>query len=122
MRLNHVQERLINELMDYAKKKYPEIELGEVTDSPSSSNHLWVIVKGIDWGDDDKVMDFIEYVAGKQEDIFVEYGYPISLMPIRSDKNVKTIGNFNFTWKGGLSEHKDKYSSVDLQHKPMKES
>ncbi|MBF0378724.1 MAG: hypothetical protein HQK72_14770 [Desulfamplus sp.] len=99
MRLNHVQEKLINELMDYAKKKYPEIELGEITDSPSSSNHLWVIVKGIDWADDDKVMDFIEYVAGKQEDIFVEYGYPISLMPIRSDKNVKTIGNFSFTWE-----------------------
>jgi len=82
MTLNHVQERLINELMDYARKKYPEIRLGEITDSPSSSNHVWVIIKGIDWNDDDRVMDFIEYVAGKQEDILVEYGYPISLMPV----------------------------------------
>ena len=83
MTLNHVQERLINELMDYARQKYPEIEFGKITDSPSSSNHVWVIIKGIVWDDDDKVMDFIEYVAGKQEDILVEYGYPISLMPIR---------------------------------------
>jgi len=82
MRINHVQERLIGELIDYAKNKYPEIELGEITDSPSSSNHIWVIVKGIDWNDDDKAMDFMEYIAEKQEDILVEYGYPISLMPI----------------------------------------
>ncbi len=82
MTLNHVQERLINELMDYGRKKYPEIEMGEITDSPSSSNHVWVTIKGIDWNDDDRVMDFIEYVAVKQEDILVEYGYPISLMPI----------------------------------------
>ena len=30
MTLNHVQKRLINELMDYGRKKYSEIELGEV--------------------------------------------------------------------------------------------
>ncbi len=82
MRINHVQERLINELMDYARQKYPEIELGKITESPSSSNHVWVIIKGIDWNDDDKSMDFMEYLSGKQEDILVEYGYPISLMPI----------------------------------------
>lgn len=81
MRVNHVQERLIGELMDYAKMKYPEIELGEITDSPGSSNHVWVIVKGIDWNDDDKAMDFMEYVANKQEDVLVDYGYPINLIP-----------------------------------------
>jgi len=83
MRINHVQERLIGELMDYARQKYPEIELGKITESPSNSDHIWVIIKGIDWNDDDKSMDFTEYLSGKQEDILVEYGYPISLMPIR---------------------------------------
>jgi len=82
MRINHVQERLISELIDYAKQKYPEIELGKITESPSGSEHIWVIIKGIDWNDDDKAMDFMEYLSGKQEDILVEYGYPISLMPI----------------------------------------
>ncbi len=82
MTLNHAQERLINELMDYARKKYPEIKMGGITESPSSSNHIWVIIKGIDWNDDDRVMDFTEYMSEKQEDILVEYGYPISLMPV----------------------------------------
>jgi len=83
MRINHVHERLIDELMDYARQKYPEIELGKITESPDSSEHVWVIIKGIDWNDDDKAMDFMEYLSGKQEDILVGYGYPISLMPIR---------------------------------------
>jgi len=84
MRINHVQERLIGELMDYARQKYPEIKLGKITESPGSSEHVWVIIKGIDWNDDDdKAMDFMEYLSEKQEDILVEYGYPISLMPIR---------------------------------------
>jgi len=82
MTINHAQERLINELMDYARRKYPEIEMGGITESPSSSNHIWVIIKGIDRNDDDRVMDFTEYMSEKQEDILVEYGYPISLMPI----------------------------------------
>jgi len=69
--------------MDYARQKYPEIELGRITESPSSSDHIWVIIKGIEWNDEDKSMDFMEYLSGKQEDILVEYGYPISLMPIR---------------------------------------
>jgi len=82
MILNHVQERLINELMDYAKIQYPEISLQEITESPGNSNHVWGIVSGIDWNDDDKVMDFTEYLSLKEDDILVEYGYPISLMPI----------------------------------------
>ena len=31
-----------------------------------------------------------------------------------------TISNqFDFTWEGGLSDLKDKYNSVDLQHQAM---
>lgn len=82
MTLNHVQERLIDELMAYAKIKYPETELQAVTESPENPNRIWVIVKGIDWNDDDRVMDFAEYVSDKETDILVDYGYPISLMPI----------------------------------------
>ncbi len=40
---------------------------------------LW---KGLDWDDDDRVMDFAEYVSDKETDILVEYGYSISLMPV----------------------------------------
>ncbi|CAN2039493.1 Large polyvalent protein associated domain-containing protein [Candidatus Magnetomoraceae bacterium gMMP-15] len=82
MNLNHVQERLLSELLDYAKIKFPQIELKTITESPSNSNHIWAIISGIDWNDDDKAMDFIDYISLKQEDILVDYGYPISLMPI----------------------------------------
>jgi len=35
-------------------------------------------------------------------------------------KNRETISNqFDFTWEGGLSDMKDKYNSVDLQHQSM---
>lgn len=87
MRMNHVQERLINELLDYAKIKYPETEIQDITEAPSGEGRLWVIVKGIDWDDDDKSMDFMEYLAPRQDDVLVEYGYPISLMPIGNSKS-----------------------------------
>jgi len=82
MVLNNVQERLIGELMDYAKAEYPEITLRKITESPGSSDRVWGIVSGIDWHDDDKVMDFTEYLSLKEDDILVEYGYSISLMPV----------------------------------------
>lgn len=81
MRINHVQERLINELLDYAKIKYPETEIQDITEAPYDEGRLLVFVKGIDWNDDDKSMGFMEYLAPKQDDVLVEYGYPISLMP-----------------------------------------
>ncbi len=82
MILNHVQERLVNELMDYAKIKYPDVGIQTITESPANTKHVWVIVQGIDWNDEDMSMDFMEYLSVKQEDILVEYGYPISLLPI----------------------------------------
>jgi len=85
MTINHVQERLINELIIYAQKKYPEIQLQKIVEFPSDSNHIWGIVSGIDWDNDDKVMDFTEYVSYKQDDFLVEYGYPIALMPVPVD-------------------------------------
>nr|VFK11923.1 MAG: Protein of unknown function (DUF2281) [Candidatus Kentron sp. LPFa] len=30
-----------------------------------------------------------------------------------------TSDKFDFTWEGGLSDLKDKYNSVDLQHRSM---
>ncbi|MCP4345989.1 MAG: hypothetical protein GY795_10745 [Desulfobacterales bacterium] len=82
MILNNVQERLIDELMDYAKIKYPDVGIQTITESPAGTEHVWVIIQGIDWNDEDKSMDFMEYLSVKQEDILVEYGYPISLLPI----------------------------------------
>ncbi|ETR66252.1 MAG: hypothetical protein OMM_13047 [Candidatus Magnetoglobus multicellularis str. Araruama] len=57
----------------------------KIVESPGDSNHIWGIVSGIDWDNDDKVMDFTEYVSYKQDDFLVEYGYPIALMPVPVD-------------------------------------
>jgi hypothetical protein len=45
-----------------------------------------------------EVIDFIEFLAKRHQ---------------LSDRS----GNFNFTWEGGLSELKDEYGAVQLQHK-----
>lgn len=34
-------------------------------------------------------------------------------------RHEKISSQFDFTWEGGLSRIKDKYSSVDLQHQSM---
>ncbi len=34
-------------------------------------------------------------------------------------RHEKTSSQFDFTWEGGLSDLKDKYNSVDLQHQSM---
>ena len=36
------------------------------------------------------------------------------------DKNKKKSGDFKFDWAGALSELKDQYTSVELQHKISK--
>lgn len=83
MRLNHVQQRLIRELLAYAHQKYPEVGLRTIIEGPENPDHLWIIPTGIHWDDDDdRVMDFMEYMAMKQEEILVEYGYHFSFMPI----------------------------------------
>lgn len=83
MTLNPVQERLIRELIAYAQKKCPEVYVRTIIEGPDNPEHLWVIINGIRWkDDDDKVMDFLEYMSVKEEDILVEYGYHFSLMPI----------------------------------------
>lgn len=45
-----------------------------------------------------EAMDFVEYLLMKH-------------------KSAKSKGKFSFDWEGGLSGIKDKYSSVELQHK-----
>jgi hypothetical protein len=47
-----------------------------------------------------EVLDFIEFLIAKR-------------------KQEKISGSFDFTWEGGLTELKDKYNSVDLQHQSM---
>ena len=48
MRLNRMQKRLIQELLEYAKQKFPEISLDTIEEGPEDPDYIWVSVKGID--------------------------------------------------------------------------
>jgi len=55
-----------------------------------------------------EVLDFIEFLLVKQDNESLD----IVL-------NVPKEKEFKFDWEGDLSEYKDVYTSVDLQHKAM---
>lgn len=48
-----------------------------------------------------RVLDYLEFLSEK----YLKKG--------------KTKGGFRFDWEGGLAELKDKYTSVELQHKSL---
>ena len=47
----------------------------------------------------------------------VEYAEFLISKTKRSQKTKNTDHNFTFSWENGLSELKDQYTSVELQHK-----
>jgi hypothetical protein len=47
----------------------------------------------------------------------VEYAEFLIARSKRNQKSKKTRHNFSFSWENGLSELKDQYTSVELQHK-----
>lgn len=47
-----------------------------------------------------EVLDFIDFLLTKR-------------------RHKRISSKFDFTWEGGLSEYKNKYNSVDLQHQSM---
>ena len=51
-----------------------------------------------------EVMDFVDFLLDKCKQ-----------KPAKKSK----IGKFKFDWEGGLADLKDKYTSVELQHKAL---
>ena len=47
----------------------------------------------------------------------IEYAEFLIAKSNRSRKSKNTRHNFTFSWENGLSELKDQYTSVELQHK-----
>jgi hypothetical protein len=47
-----------------------------------------------------EVLDFIDFLMAKR-------------------RQEKILSQFDFTWEGGLTDFKDDFSSVDLQHRSM---
>jgi hypothetical protein len=79
--INFKQQQLIDELVNYIGKKFPEIRFIGVSESPEDSESLWIRVTAPE--DEDRESELIRYSADKSMDILLDYGYHILLMPTR---------------------------------------
>jgi hypothetical protein len=79
IRINFKQEELIDELVNILIKKFPEVELIDITESPEDSESLWVNVTAPK--DEDKEIELRAFASDKTTDILIDYGYHILVMP-----------------------------------------
>ncbi|HHC24387.1 MAG TPA: hypothetical protein ENK58_03085 [Desulfobacterales bacterium] len=80
MRLNHKLEELVEGVVSSIRKKYPETQLVEITESPENPDTLWVCVTAPD--DEEREIELRSFAAEKCTDVLCDYGYHILVMPI----------------------------------------
>ncbi len=81
MRINFKQRELIDELIESLNEKFPDVKFVDITESPENPNDLWVNVTRVK--DEDRLIELIKFFSEKCTDILLDYGYHISVMPIR---------------------------------------
>ncbi len=86
MRINFKQEELIKNLMKSVKRKFPEVELINVSESPEDSESLWIQVSAPK--DENKEFELRAFASDKTTDILIDYGYHMLVMPTR--RKIKT--------------------------------
>ena len=79
MKINFKQEALINELINFLKARFPEIELIDISESPEDADSLWVNVTAPQ--DEEREAALREIACDKTTDILIDYGYHILVMP-----------------------------------------
>jgi hypothetical protein len=79
MRLNFKQEELIEKLMNDIRKRFPEAELIDVTESPEGPETLWINMTAPD--DEDRKIELRQFGSEKVADILLDYGYHMLIMP-----------------------------------------
>jgi len=79
--INFRQEELIEELMNQIRKKFPEIERVDVTESPEYPQSLWLNVT--EPGTEDGMLELTEFSGDRTMDILLDYGYHMLVMPTR---------------------------------------
>ncbi len=77
--INFKQQELIDALVDGIKKRFPEVELIDVVESPEDPNTLWIRVT--DPENEDREIDLIEFSGDVVTDIHINYGYHMLVMP-----------------------------------------
>lgn len=76
--INFKQEDLARELFSSLKRKFPEVNLINISESPADSSAVWVNVTAPT--DEDREIELIEFAGDKTTDILLDYGYYISIM------------------------------------------
>jgi hypothetical protein len=79
--INFKQRELIDALMDGIKKRFPEVELIDVIESPEDPKTLWIRVTTPD--NEDREIDLIEFSGDLVTDIHIKYGHHMLVMPTR---------------------------------------
>lgn len=82
--INFKQEELIGALIDHIRKKYPEVELIEVAESPEDPESLWIVVTAPE--DEARESEMITYAADRTTDILLDFGYHMLVMPTRKNE------------------------------------
>ena len=83
--INFKQQELVDNLIQAVKKKFPEIQLVDISESPEDPNDLWVNVTFPK--DENRKIELMEYAANLETDILLDYGYHIMLMPTNNSNS-----------------------------------
>lgn len=79
--INFKQEELIEVLMDQIRKRFPEVRLINVTESCEDPESLWIKVTSPE--DEDRDLELRAFASDKVNDILLDYGYHMLIMPVR---------------------------------------
>ncbi|MCP4345792.1 MAG: hypothetical protein GY795_09725 [Desulfobacterales bacterium] len=79
--INFKQKELIEILINKIKKKFPEVELIEVSESWEDPETLWIHVTEPE--DESRSLELIEFAGDRTMDIFMDYGYHMLVMQDR---------------------------------------
>lgn len=73
--INFKQQELSQMLFDKLQKRFPELELVSIIESPENPNHVWVNIVMPD--DDDRQIEVYEKAGEISTDILMDHGYLI---------------------------------------------
>ena len=78
MRINIKQQKLMDELFNKVKERYPEIIFRNLQTDPDDPEHIWLNV--IADMDEEREIEMNHYSAELETDILIDYGYAFSIM------------------------------------------
>lgn len=79
--INFRQQELIENFVNDVEKRFPDVKFVDVTESPENPNDLWINVTKV--GDEDRLIELIDFCSEKSIDILMDYGYHMLVMAVR---------------------------------------